>query len=129
MRHLRSAFLLAAVGAGLVLAWHQGLLAEVWANDTLWICSATVIVAALCFAASFRWPVYAGYGIEICPALGFLGTVVGFIMMLDSLGSDISADAWAMRGGLAIAIYTTAVGLVCALVLYGQRIALEHDRA
>ena len=123
MKHVRSAFVLAGVGVGAVLAWYTGVLEAVWRADALWICTITVAVAALAFLMSFFDRRWLSYGLDVCPSLGFLGTVVGFILMLSALGA--SNDAWAMRAGLGIAVYTTAVGLVCALILYAQKIALE----
>lgn len=49
--------------------------------------------------------------------LGMLGTVVGFIMMLEG---DISAAAAAMKSmskGMGVALYTTAAGVACGLLL------------
>ena len=127
MKHVRSAFVLAGIGVGAVLAWYTGVLEAVWRADTLWICTITVAAAALAFLMSFFDRRWLHYGLDVCPSLGFLGTVVGFILMLSALGAG--NDAWAMRSGLGIAVYTTAVGLVCALILYAQKIALETGGA
>lgn len=124
--YVYSAVLVGAVGVGAVLLMHNKVLNEVWQRDTLWICTMTLVIAAFCFFLSFWDEKYISYGMNICPSLGFLGTVVGFILMIQAL--DQGADVWGMRTGLAIAVYTTAVGLVCALVLYTQKIALRLDR-
>lgn len=125
MKYVYSAFVLAGVGVGAVLGGYTGVLEEMWRQDTLWICSITVAIAALAFFMSFFDRRWLEYGLDVCPALGFLGTVVGFILMLGALGAD--SDAWSMRAGLGVAVYTTAVGLVCSLILYAQKVALESD--
>jgi biopolymer transport protein ExbB len=55
--------------------------------------------------------------ITAAPMLGILGTVVGIIQSFGLLGSvDTVADPSAVAGGIAQALYTTAFGLIVALV-------------
>jgi len=127
LRYLPSSLLAGAVGSGLPLGWHEGLLAHVWSQDSLYICVLTVAVFALCFVASLWRPYMAAAGGDLCAALGFLGTVLGFIIMLNGLGSSPDA-AWGLHEGLAIALYTTAVGLICTLILYVHGLLLGERR-
>lgn len=68
-----------------------------------------------------------------CIKLGLLGTVVGFIVMASQLGSMHSFDIERaqellarMTGGMAIALYTTLVGLVANLWLGLQLLLLDR---
>ena len=70
---------------------------------------------------------------EIMLGLGMLGTVIGFILMLgDSMAElDINDTAkttevlGSMALGMSTALYTTAVGLVCSILLKIQLVNLE----
>jgi hypothetical protein len=68
-----------------------------------------------------------------CIKLGLLGTVVGFIVMASQLGSMHSFDIERaqellarMTGGMAIALYTTLVGLLANLWLGLQLLLLDR---
>lgn len=70
---------------------------------------------------------------EICLALGMTGTVFGFIMMLETfLGVDTSNQQSMqnmiieMGKGMATALYTTLVGLVCSVLLKVQYFSLSQ---
>ena len=62
---------------------------------------------------------------DVLLSLGMIGTVVGFISMLGTSFSGISAsDATSMQGalstmgeGMGLALYTTISGLICSLLL------------
>jgi|GEM_PF-681899 len=66
--------------------------------------------------------------------LGMIGTVAGFIYMLDSSFSDMDPqNAISMQGvlakmgaGMSTALYTTAAGLVCSLLLKLQLFNYTH---
>jgi hypothetical protein len=66
--------------------------------------------------------------------LGMIGTVAGFIYMLDSSFSDMDPrNAISMQGvlakmgaGMSTALYTTAAGLVCSLLLKLQLFNFTH---
>lgn len=70
---------------------------------------------------------------EICLALGMTGTVFGFILMLETfLGVDTSNHQSMqnmiveMGKGMATALYTTLVGLVCSVLLKIQYFSLSQ---
>ena len=70
---------------------------------------------------------------ESCLALGMIGTVIGFLLMLGTAFSDLDvtnsealqialAD---MAVGMSTALYTTLIGLVCSLIIKVQLMNLE----
>ena len=71
---------------------------------------------------------------EACMALGMIGTVAGFLLMLGSAfsGIDVADTATlqsaltSMATGMSTALYTTLVGLVCGLYIKSQLVNLEH---
>ena len=70
---------------------------------------------------------------DVVLSLGLLGTVIGFIAMLAPIGALNGADELALKsaltemsGGMAIALYTTLVGLIGALWLKLQGYLLDH---
>lgn len=70
---------------------------------------------------------------DVLLSLGLLGTVIGFIAMLAPIGQLDGGDEaalktalTAMSGGMAIALYTTLVGLIGALWLKLQGYLLDH---
>ena len=113
MKHVRSAFVLAGVGVGAVLAGYTGLIAEMWRHDNQWISTVTLVVAVVAYAASFFKVSIAAEAAPYCMKLGLFGTVVGFIVQLSSWTSQGFSDL----SGSYTALYTTAVGMVCATIL------------
>lgn len=70
--------------------------------------------------------------ITAAPMLGILGTVVGIIQSFGLLGgSRLASDPTLIAGGIAQALYTTAFGLVIALVTLFPYMAFraQADRA
>jgi hypothetical protein len=75
------------------------------------------------------------FAAETMVALGLLGTVLGFVYMLsDSFAqmdvSDLTTLQDALTGmalGMSTALYTTATGLVCSLLLKVQLVNLEGE--
>ncbi len=70
---------------------------------------------------------------DVLLSLGLLGTVIGFIAMLAPIGALDGGDEVALKsaltemsGGMAIALYTTLVGLIGALWLKLQGYLLDH---
>lgn len=130
MKHVRSAFVLAAVGVGAVLLWYTDVLAYAWEQEGAWtrgLVVATLLWAAVCFVGSFRSRRWLQYGLEVCPTFGLLGTVVAVGLELGAITDD--AGVMALIGKLAIAVHATAVGITTALIIYAQKIALERDAA
>jgi biopolymer transport protein ExbB/TolQ len=72
---------------------------------------------------------------ETCLALGMIGTVAGFLIMLVSAFADINiGDTESMQTALAsmalgmgTALYTTLVGLVSSLFIKSQLVNLENQ--
>ena len=70
---------------------------------------------------------------ESCLALGMIGTVIGFLLMLGTAFSDLdvtSSEALqtalaSMAVGMSTALYTTLIGLVCSLIIKVQLMNLE----
>jgi hypothetical protein len=73
---------------------------------------------------------------EVCLALGMIGTVTGFLIMLVSAfeGIDVSNISTVqnslaqMASGMGTALYTTLVGLVSSLFIKFQLVNLENSR-
>lgn len=69
---------------------------------------------------------------ESVVGLGLLGTVVGLIyMVFDSLGSEAASNIQktieSLKLGLATALITTGVGLICGLFLNIQSYIISYD--
>ena len=70
---------------------------------------------------------------ESCLALGLVGTVTGFLIMLGTAFSNIDVSNAAtlqqalsdMAIGMSTALYTTLIGLVCSLIIKVQLVNLE----
>ena len=70
---------------------------------------------------------------ESCLALGMVGTVTGFLLMLWTAFANIDVTSSAslqkalesMAVGMSTALYTTLVGLICSLIIKGQLVNLE----
>lgn len=121
MRYLSSAVLLGVVSVGGVLSIYTGLATEMWNHDSQWICVLTLAVAAVAYVLAFRKPEIAHEVAPYCMRLGLFGTVAGFITLLASWGAEGFSDI----SGSYAALYTTAVGLVCATVLELQAWSLR----
>jgi len=52
------------------------------------------------------------------PAFGMIGTVVGLIMMLGSVGGDGGADIAGLMGGMAVAMITTLYGVSLSQLIF-----------
>ncbi|MDP7365823.1 MAG: MotA/TolQ/ExbB proton channel family protein [Candidatus Pacebacteria bacterium] len=70
---------------------------------------------------------------ESCLALGMVGTVTGFLIMLGTAFTniDVSNSTTLQRAlsdmaiGMSTALYTTLIGLVCSLIIKVQLVNLE----
>ena len=90
------------------------------------------------FGASLRRRTKVGiYGTDLLYKLGMLGTMIGFVMMLNSMGDMKNFDVETLRaalqrmiGGMAVSLLTTIAGLVGGIllrILYNQAEALMTD--
>jgi hypothetical protein len=85
--------------------------------------NAQLLLASL--AASFRRRTKIGaYGTDLLYKLGMLGTMVGFVMMLNSMGDMANFDVDTLRAalqkmiaGMAVSLLTTIAGLVGGILL------------
>ena len=72
---------------------------------------------------------------EACLALGMIGTVTGFLLMLSGAFADIDLANTStiqtaltkMALGMSTALYTTLVGLICSLTLKIQLVNVENE--
>tara|TARA_B100000949_G_scaffold112634_1_gene99808 strand:+ start:444 stop:902 length:459 start_codon:yes stop_codon:yes gene_type:complete len=72
---------------------------------------------------------------EACLALGMIGTVTGFLLMLSGAFADIDLANTAtiqialskMALGMSTALYTTLTGLICSLTLKVQLVNVENE--
>tara|TARA_B100000959_G_C14728731_1_gene520033 strand:- start:164 stop:625 length:462 start_codon:yes stop_codon:yes gene_type:complete len=70
---------------------------------------------------------------ESCLALGMVGTVTGFLLMLGTAFANVDVTNSAtlqqaladMAVGMSTALYTTLIGLVCSLIIKVQSVNLE----
>ena len=77
------------------------------------------------------------YGADLLYKLGMLGTMIGFVMMLNSMGDMKNFDVDTLRaalqrmiGGMAVSLLTTIAGLVGGILLrlfYNQAEAVMTD--
>lgn len=82
-------------------------------HDTFKICR-TGYTQVICDRVETGW-----FFADIFTGLGFTGTIIGFIIMLENFSGDLSTEiALAQMGrGMGIALYTTAAGIVCSILL------------
>ena len=61
--------------------------------------------------------VQAGYFIALAPSLGFIGTVIGMVQAFDKIQQVGDISPTVVAGGMKVALLTTILGLVVALIL------------
>ena len=72
---------------------------------------------------------------EACLALGMIGTVTGFLLMLSGAfaeidlanTSTIQSSLTIMALGMSTALYTTLIGLICSLALKIQLVNVDNE--
>ena len=70
---------------------------------------------------------------EACLALGMVGTVTGFLLMLGTAFANVDVSSPVtlqnalseMAVGMSTALYTTLIGLICSLIIKVQLVNLE----
>lgn len=151
MRYIRASFLrwwLLVCLQGLffaVVGWF-GAYEVLWAADQTKLSFVILFLWAVSTVAAGVWHynitvTNVGYHIKIgwflseaMLAVGMIGTVAGFLLMLSTTFSGINVGDTAtlqralagMALGMSTALYTTLVGLVCSLFLKSQLVNLEH---
>ena len=102
-----------------------------FACTSIWIGNKTYLVDRL---EDYNQRADVGWFIaESCLALGMVGTVTGFLIMLGTAFENIVLSNTAtlqqalsdMAMGMSTALYTTLIGLVCSLIIKVQLINLE----
>lgn len=130
---------------GITLACLQGIVQEIWVTDTYYI--STAIFALFLYAT-----VSCGYLAlilelpktnlkklvnvlernwfiaSILSSLGFFGTIVGMVIMTTGIGNmDLeSVNLTDFGVGMAMALYTTGVGLICRIFLRTQCFTIQQ---
>ena len=103
----------------------------VFAVTSIWIGNKTYLVDRL---EDYNQRADVGWFVaESCLALGMVGTVTGFLIMLGTAFSNIDVSNAAtlqqalsdMAIGMSTALYTTLIGLVCSLIIKVQLVNLE----
>ena len=87
------------------------------------------------YADQLRSPVEIGwFVVDVLIRLGLVGTIIGFILILQSLtegpapqGDDVRTLLISMSGGMGTALYTTLAGLVSATLLGIQYMILSRS--
>ena len=131
------------MGTGVFWTYYFGLLTQIYQNDITYITSliAVIFVAMTSMVGYYTYKLSDAYFprekiskfvndawfvSEQLMALGMFGTVIGLIHMLsvnfhDLMDSNNSINAiGTMFGGLGVALYTNAVGLVTSIILKFQ---------
>ena len=112
-----SYFIASLTLCGLVFAgWIGG---YEWFLNTGWLdismCLFIFLVAVGHYIWAFYRPDIAWIGADNCISLGLLGTVIGLLIALPNV-----KDIEVATAGIAMALLTTGVGLVCNLLLYNH---------
>ena len=116
-----SSALLSAVLCMFVLLWWFGLVNWFITQGILvyGTCLAILIVGAIYYVLSYRDPEQAWIGADNCISLGLGGTVLGLIIAIHNYpNTDLIVP------GVALALTTTGVGLICNIILYNHGIYL-----
>lgn len=101
-----------------------------------WVCYAILLLASFCYQQLFQQLLtvkstlacdnssgsqtlateqhFSSVLIAALPLLGLLGTIIGLLDCFVAMASD-GADAQAMSSGIGDALFTTQLGLVCAI--------------
>jgi ABC-type Fe3+ transport system permease subunit len=129
----------------MVIAGYFGLYKEIWLKDSSYLC---FVIIGLYFLSSgyngklayeidrgkkvmvssvdFSW-----FMSEMCLSLGMIGTVIGFIQMLQGFSDAPEGSAaikkliTSMSYGMSTALYTTLAGLICGNIVKLQCFNLE----
>ncbi len=106
------------------------LILSVFTMTSLWIGWKTKLTENTKQDVSVGW-----FTAEACLALGMIGTVTGFLLMLSGAFADIDLSNTStiqnsltkMALGMSTALYTTLVGLICSLTLKIQLVNVENE--
>jgi hypothetical protein len=131
---------------GAAIAWHLGWWDALWYADVTKISIA--ILAIFVFATILTGYIskndsernrhygnYVWFASEAMITLGMIGTVSGFLLMLNSAFSDLDVKDVAnvqeaiadMAVGMSTALSTTLIGLICSVLTKLQMVILENS--
>jgi hypothetical protein len=131
----------------LAIAVYFGAIEEIWLNDQTKLSFVILAIWAVSTLSIGYWHLARNksrvnymtkigwFLSETCMAIGMIGTVIGFLLMLGSAFGNINvADTASLQTalkfmalGMSTALYTTLVGLVCGLYIKSQLVNLEHS--
>lgn len=104
---------------------------SIWVITTVWIgfWQLKFVRIRVAYLIKIGW-----FMSEVCMAVGMIGTVSGFLLMLGTAFSGIDvADTstlqtalTSMAVGMSTALYTTLIGLISGLYIKSQLVNLEH---
>ena len=106
------------------------LILSVFVLTSFWIGWKTKLTKETVQDVSIGW-----FVAEACLALGMIGTVTGFLIMLSGAFADIDlsntstiqSSLTKMALGMSTALYTTLTGLICSLALKIQLVNVEDE--
>lgn len=113
---MRAAVLATVLAGALAALQIGGVLGPFIEDDATGIVLGLIALAAFCTALSGYWRKALVWVVEnqVCPTLGLLGTVIGFMMTLEGITGDVTA---AKMAGVSTALVTTATGMIAHLWL------------
>lgn len=107
-------------------SWISFTILSIFALESMWVGWQTKRMSLA--GTQFAWMVS-----DMCLTLGMIGTIVGFLMMLQGGFSITQGDTTGIQSllarfsiGLGTALYTTLVGLICSMLLKLQLFNLGH---
>lgn len=111
-------YLYSISAVALILLTYYGFPQYVYSFDTYYISTFIFGFFCLCSVFGLRYRALPHIGAELCARLGLFGTIVGFSVMVGQLFSGASVAVAA--SGAAVALHTTAIGMIGATFLYIQ---------
>lgn len=126
---------LIAFGVG----WYRyDLVNEIVARDVTYMTIGMMILASLTSVSTMgkRWNNWHEFITEIMTRLGFIGTIIGFMMALGAAGlsenletvHDVKTLVVEVMAGMSVAMTTTLAGLVLQLWLDVQKRSIKDDQ-
>jgi|TARA_R110002074_G_scaffold264448_2_gene436559 hypothetical protein len=133
-----------AIAFASVFAWEIGWVEALWYADMTKISFVILSLFAITTATTgfisykegkTKLSNYIWFGSEAMITLGMIGTVAGFLLMLNSAFADLNVqDVQNMQSaiadmavGMSTALSTTLVGLVCSVLTKAQMVILENS--
>ena len=128
------------------MAYMQGIVSEIWFTDTYYISTAIFVLFLYATASCGYLSLKLGtletkleevsiilernwFIASILSSLGFFGTIVGMVIMTTGIGNmDLeNVNLTDFGVGMAMALYTTGVGLICRIFLRTQCFTIQQS--